>query len=91
MATNWPNSISLEIIQNNYSQCKACLEAQSSKTPFSYSYNLDKVTFKKSIRTKKSGEQGQLDLWGPYTKGRQAFIHIFILVDAYTQFAVSYH
>ena len=35
------------------------------------------------------GELGQVDMWGPYPAGRSGCTHLFTLIDAYSQYAVS--
>ena len=77
MVTNWPTTISMEVINKNYSQCKACIEAQSRKPPFRHTPHGKVDPPEKSIRTQYPGQLGQLDMWGPYPKGRQGYTHIF--------------
>ena len=90
MVSNWPTTITTEVINRNYPQCKACMEAQSKKAPF-HRITTDKVDFHvKPRRTQYSGQMGQLDMWGPYPKGRQGYTHIFALIDAYSQYVVAY-
>ena len=35
------------------------------------------------------GQLGQVDMWGPYPAGRSGCTHLFTLIDAYSQYAVS--
>ena len=89
MISNWPKSITSEVIMRNYPQDKACAEAQSRKRPFPRSNNVPVHKMEK-VRSKYVGQLGQMDMWGPYPKGRQGYTHIFALVDAYSQYIVAY-
>ena len=42
------------------------------------------------VRSEYVVQLGQMDMWGPYPKGRQGYTHIFALVDAYNQYIVDY-
>ena len=73
MVTDWPTTILMEVINKNYSQCKACMEARSRKAPFRRTLHGKVDPPEKSIRTQYPGQLGQLDMWGPYPKGRQGY------------------
>ena len=51
MVTNWPTTISMEVMNKNYPQCKACIEAQSRKAPFRRPPHGKVDSPEKSIRT----------------------------------------
>ena len=90
MINHRPKTITSEVIMKNYPQCKVCLDAQSRKAPFQYNFIGNTNRFEKVQRTQYSGQLGQLNMWGPYFKGRQGYTHIFALIDAYSQYVVSY-
>ena len=93
MVLNWPPAMTPNVIRNHFPQCKACLMAYQKKLSFFTSYSrqptrLRSTTLPDTMITA-TGQLGQVDMWGPYHVGRTGCTHIFTVIDAYSQYAVS--
>ena len=95
MVLNWPPALTPRVIRDHFPQCKACLLAQQKKMAFFTPHSGRSKYFEKKSSTLRlerytaPGELGQVDMWGPYPAGRSGCTHLFTLIGAYSQYAVS--
>jgi len=59
------------------------------KLPFLHVRSSEFVKPKQTSFVERVGQLGQVDMWGPYPAGRLGNTHIFTVIDAYSQYAVS--
>ena len=93
MVQHWPSAITATVIREHFPHCKACLLAHQKKLAF-FRPSSDNTSRHESRTPKVStyhtpGQLGQVDIWGPYHVGRSGNTHMFTLIDAFSQYAVS--
>ena len=89
MVSGWPPSVTPEVINTHFAQCRACAHANMKKLPFLHVRSSELVKPKHTSSVDRVGQLGQVDMWGPYPAGRLGNTHIFTVIDAYSQYAVS--
>ena len=93
MVMHWPSATTATVIREHFPHCKACLLANQKKLAF-FRPSPENTSRHESRTTKVStyhtpGQLGQVDIWGPYHVGRSGNTHMFTLIDAFSQYAVS--
>ena len=89
MVVGWPSVVTPDVINTHYPSCKACMQANQKKLPFFHVRSNEPSKSKPTSTVVKVGQLGQVDMWGPYPAGRLGNTHIFTVIDAYSQYAVS--
>ena len=95
MVDHWPAALSSDVIIHHFPPCKACALANQKKMSFVKPPSAEPTPRRTSVPSPvvtvplAPGQLGQVDLWGPYPSGRSGCTHVFTIIDAYSQYAVS--